>query len=67
MSEADIYALGFKAGIEQLWKIVQKIDREHPEYPIPFELDGRYRKLLGSVEDYLFENGGMNNGKDDIL
>lgn len=64
--DRDVYARGYRDGMLALWKIMQDIDAKHSEYPMPFELYRRYKTLLGSVEDYIYERGGEQNG-DDVL
>lgn len=55
---ANIWANGYKAGLERAWRIFRKVDRNQPAMKMPLELTARMKKAVGEVEDYLYEHGG---------
>lgn len=53
--DAIIRAESYKQAMEKAIKIIDKVDMEHPEYPMPMELWARLRKEIGDAETYLYE------------
>lgn len=51
--EAIEQAIGYKKGIQKAEEIINRIDLEHPEYPIPLEMWKRIRTELGKADDFL--------------
>ena len=61
MKQSDFIeqAKGYVKGMQTAIKIINKIDREHPEYKMPMEMWCRLRAEVGKAEDFLAERGKM--------
>lgn len=48
-------AKGYIKGIKTAKEIIDRIDREHPEYPMPMELWCDLKAEIGKAEDFIGE------------
>lgn len=58
---ATMMAKAYIEGVEDMWKIISKGDREHPEWNVPFSVFKEYASLKGLYEDKIEELSRRDN------
>ena len=53
--EERIATVAYMQGLLDIWKMISKMDREHPEYKVPFELFQRFSEMRERFEERLKE------------
>lgn len=50
-------AIQHKRAMKRAIKIINYIDRQHPEYPMPMEMWTLLEKEVGDADTFLYDNG----------